>query len=89
MAKREALKRDLDKAGGKIVLATADDEAAQSAGNYIPPSRRGKVTFAIHVDPAVRAQTKMLAAKRHTTVQALVEEGLNLLFEKYGEKPIA
>ena len=91
MAKREALKRELEKEGGRAVAADLDGtEIKASASGYVPPpSRRGKVAFAIHVLPSVRAQMKALAAERGTTVQALVEEGMNMVFEKYGKKSIA
>ena len=92
MAKREALKRDLEKESGKVPtidLDAADTPAPAGSGYVPPPSRRGKITFAIHVLPSVRAQMKTLAIERGTTVQALVEEGLNMVFEKYGKKPIA
>ena len=92
MAKREALKRELDKQSGKasvVDLDVAGDVEASASGYVPPPSRRGKVTFAIHVFPSVRAQMKSLAAERGTTVQALVEEGINMVFEKYGKTPIA
>jgi hypothetical protein len=92
MAKREALKRELDKHSGKAPAADLDIayDGVPSASGYVPPpSRRGKVTFAIHVLPSVRAQMKSLAAERGTTVQALVEDGINMVFEKYGKTPIA
>ena len=55
----------------------------------LPPSRQGTRTIAGHFDPAVAIQLKRMAAEKETTVQALLTEALNLLFEKHGEKPIA
>jgi hypothetical protein len=81
MTERGSLKRALDVESGK---------APEIERSYVvPPSRRGKIALAIHVDPSVRAQIKALAGERGTTVQALMAEGLNYVFEKYGKKPIA
>jgi hypothetical protein len=38
---------------------------------------------------AVRAQLKQLASEQETTIQKLVAEALNMLFEKHGKGPIA
>lgn len=53
------------------------------------PSRRGKVAITQWVDPAVRKQLARLAIDIDSSQAALVAEGLNLLFEKYGQPPIA
>ena len=57
--------------------------------NTVPPSRRGKKAIAGHFDPAVSRQLHQLALDRDTTVQALLSEALNGLFEKYGRPPVA
>ena len=53
------------------------------------PSRQGKKGIVIYVDPAVAKKLRRMAIDRGTSLQALGEEALNGLFEKYGEKPIA
>jgi hypothetical protein len=53
------------------------------------PSRRGKVAITHWVDPAVRKQLARLSIDHDTSQAALVSEALNLLFEKYGQPPIA
>jgi hypothetical protein len=53
------------------------------------PSRRGKVAITQWVDPAVRKQLARLAIDIDSSQSALVAEALNLLFEKYGQPPIA
>ncbi len=55
----------------------------------LPPSRQGKKAIAGHFDPAVSKQLKQLALEEDTTVQALLAEALNDLFEKYDKKAIA
>jgi hypothetical protein len=53
------------------------------------PSRRGKVAITHWVDPAVRKQLARLSIDHDSSQAALVAEALNLLFEKYGQPPIA
>ncbi len=53
------------------------------------PSRKGKVAITHWVDPAVRKQLARLSIDHDTSQAALVAEALNLLFEKYGQPPIA
>jgi hypothetical protein len=55
----------------------------------VAPSRVGKVTIAAYFEPSVRQQLAILAAKRSTSQTALIAEALNLMFERYGEPPIA
>ncbi len=53
------------------------------------PSRDGRKLIAGHFDPKVAKQIKLLAAEEETTVQALLEEALDLLFVKKGKGAIA
>lgn len=53
------------------------------------PSRRGKVVISGYFDPAVRQQLAILAIKQERSQAAMIAEALNLLFERYGEAPIA
>jgi hypothetical protein len=53
------------------------------------PSRRGKVAITHWVDPAVRKQLARLAIDHDSSQADLVAEAINLLFEKYGQPPIA
>lgn len=52
-------------------------------------SRIGKVAITQWVDPAVRKQLARLALDQDRTQAELLAEGLNLMFEKYGQPPIA
>ena len=62
------------------VVAT-DTEAG---GRFHRPSRVDKKLIAGHFDPKVAKQLKLLAVEDDTTVQALLEEALDLLFAKKG-----
>lgn len=65
-------------------------EADLRAGSpkFHRPSREGRRLVAGHFDPKVAKQLKLLAAEEETTVQALLEEALDLLFLKKGKGAI-
>lgn len=48
------------------------------------PSRVGKRTLSIYLDPLAWKQLRQLALDTETTTQALGEEAVNLLFAKHG-----
>jgi len=48
------------------------------------PSREGKRTLSIYLDPLAWKQLRQLALDTGTTTQALGEEAVNLLFTKHG-----
>ena len=50
-----------------------------------PPSRQGKRLIGGHFPPDVAKNLKILAAEEDTSVQALLEEALKLLFVKKGK----
>jgi|APTNR8051073442_1049403.scaffolds.fasta_scaffold14622_3 hypothetical protein len=58
------------------------------AGKFYRASREGKRLIAGHFPPELAKQLKLLAAEEDTTVQALLEEALGLLFVKKGRKGI-
>lgn len=49
------------------------------------PSRVGTKLVAGHFDPRIARQLRMIAVEEDTTVQALLEEALDLLFVKKGK----
>ena len=51
--------------------------------------REGKVSITQWVDPVVRKQIAQLALDVDRDQYELVNEALNLLFEKYGRSPVA
>lgn len=52
-------------------------------------SRKTKVSITQWVDPAVRKQVQQIGLDQDKDQCELVNEALNLLFEKYGKAPIA
>ena len=57
--------------------------AARQPG-FSRPSREGKRLIAGHFDPKVAKQLRLLAVEEDTSIQALLEEALDLLFVKKG-----
>ncbi len=55
------------------------------ATHYPPPSRTGKRLIGGHFPPEVAKHLKILAAEEETSIQALLEEALDLLFVKKGK----
>lgn len=91
MPKKTSLSAALHEASGKKPAPTAVANAApaQPQQAALPPSRKGKKIISAYFDPAVARQLKQLALDHDSTVQALLTEALNDLFEKYNQKPIA
>jgi hypothetical protein len=53
------------------------------------PSRIGKVQISSWQTPEAVRQLRILAAEQGTSMQALMAEGLNYVFAKYGKPQIA
>ena len=71
-------------------MPAAAAAAAPAADNPARPShRRGKRVIAAYFDPAVRHQLKTIGLDENRSVQALLGEALNLLFQSRGRPPIA
>jgi hypothetical protein len=58
------------------------------AEKFFRPSREGRKLIAGHFPPKTAKQLKILAAEEGTTVQALLEEALELLFVKKAKAAI-
>ena len=94
-SKKPSLSAALHEASGKKTtpaptpLILQKDSAEPAPSTERPPSRKGKKIISGYFDPAVARQLKQLALDQDSTVQALLSEALNDLFEKYQKKPIA
>ncbi|NOY71635.1 MAG: hypothetical protein GXP14_04550 [Gammaproteobacteria bacterium] len=62
---------------------------ARKTGATTSSTREGKRLIAGHFDPVTSKQLKRIALDEDTSVQALLREALNDLFEKRGKKRIA
>jgi hypothetical protein len=58
--------------------------AAPEPAKFYRPSREGKRLIAGHFAPEKAKQLKIIAAEEDTSVQALLDEALDLLFVKKG-----
>lgn len=71
------------------VVDTQVKKERNTTSRHYRPSRDGTKAITAHADPAVSKQLRQLALDEDTSVQSLVHEALNLLFEKYGLVQIA
>lgn len=68
-----------------VTLAPATEPRAA----WHRPSRSNRVLVGGHFAPEVQTALKIVAAEERTTVQALLTEGINMIFAKRGKPEIA
>lgn len=89
-SKKPSLAVAMKQATSKVAnLSTEEATPTPATNTEAPASRQGKKIISGHFDPAVSRQLKQIALDKGTTVQNLLRESLNDLFEKHGQKPIA
>lgn len=88
MAKTQSLTAALNAANKKPTSVAASQETGSRA-QQVKPSRVGKKPITGFFDPAVSRQLKQMALDQDSSIQALLREALNDLFEKHRTKPIA
>lgn len=72
------------------VTAVADPPRNRHGKTTLPPSRAGKKALIGYFDPDVSKQLKqMMLDQDRNSVQELLKEALNDLFQKYRKPPIA
>lgn len=94
MAKRPSLSSMVKAAAGAPTPAPdeprpAKPKATKEAAQPAAKSREGRVVLGSYQTAEAVKQTKLLAIEQDTTMQALLAEALNLLFQKYGKPTIA
>lgn len=67
---------------------TQAPDAESRPARFYRPSREGKRLIAGHFTPKVAKQLKLLAVEEDKSVQALLEEALELLFVKKGKSKV-
>lgn len=88
MKKKASLSQALMEVSGRSApAASATPAIIHPQGRT--PSRAGKRAIAGFFDPAVSRQLKGIGLDKDKSVQALLAEALNDLFEKYGRSRIA
>ena len=66
-----------------------DVETTPKPTTMVPPSRQGKKMISGHFDKDVHRQLKVLALEKDTSIQNLLSQALNALFERNNMPPIA
>jgi hypothetical protein len=89
MPKPNPLTQGLEQRAPVRIVATSAAQPAKTAGPSAVPSRSGRVLVGGHYAPEVQTALKIIAAEERTTVQALLAEGINMLFAKRHKPEIA
>jgi Antitoxin-like ribbon-helix-helix len=90
MGKTQSLAAALNAANKQPMrVPPAKPQAASRPAQPVKPSRVGKKPVTGFFDPAVSRQLKQMALDQDSSIQALLREALNDLFEKHHKKPIA
>ncbi|MFL5279837.1 MAG: ribbon-helix-helix domain-containing protein [Rhodopila sp.] len=88
LKEEHAVIRPTELAPPRVPPAT-DAEAPGRVTAIRQKGREGKVSITQWVDPLVRKQVAQIALDQDKDQYELINEALNLLFEKYGRSPIA
>jgi len=51
--------------------------------------RRGKRGLTVYLDPVAHAELKAVAEDQEKRLEDLLKEGINVVLQRYGKKPIA
>lgn len=93
MRAKPDLSAALNKVSGRVapvtVAAPMPPEQPATASGSRAPSRRGKKAIGGYFDPLASKQLRKLGLDRDVSVQDLLQEALNDLFEKHGLSRIA
>ena len=85
------LKTSLQQSAGEFQkpdLAVVEDTVPETHQQR-SPSRRGKKSFTLYIDPDAHDQLTLLKIETRKSIQDLGVEALNLLFNLHGKPPIA
>ncbi|MDE0003942.1 MAG: hypothetical protein OXQ29_14725 [Rhodospirillaceae bacterium] len=85
MTRTNSLQAVLDRAGERQESQPVDVPSGPE--RQPAPGRAGRRLIGGHFDPRVAKKLKVLAAEEEATVQALLEEAVDLLFVKRGLPP--
>ena len=85
----QGLDRSPNTARSAPSVVNRQQREAQSGMVTQPPSRRGKKALIGYFDPSVSLQLKQIALEEDSSVQRLLGEALDLLFQSRGKPTIA
>ena len=83
MAKKPSLTEALNTAGKTEARPIEHTALKETAPKTSGSSRAGKKLIAGHFDPAIHRQLKQLSVNADTSIQALLAEALDDLFQKH------
>ena len=89
MSKKPNLAAVVEAAGSTRRQHAPESQPEPQAASARPAARRDTRQIAAHFPEEVAWQLRELAVERRKTVQALMGEALNDLFQKYGKPEIA
>ena len=89
MGRKINMKEKLEQRIGQSETKSEVDETVPETHKQRCPARQGQKMIAGYFDPMVHRQLKMLCLEEETTIQYLLTDALNGLFEKHGKPPIA
>ena len=89
MARKINMKEKLEQRIGQSKTKSEVDETVPETHKQRCPARQGQKMIAGYFDPMVHRQLKMLCLEEDTTIQYLLTDAFNGLFEKHGKPPIA
>jgi len=84
MAKKPSLTDALNTAGKSTQQEPLPEKSPEPTPSKAVGSRVGKRLIAGHFDPAVHRQLKQLSVDANTSIQNLLAEALDDLFQKHG-----
>lgn len=80
---------DVDEANQEPRKASSKPKKLASKKSQLAPSRENKRHIGGFFDPLVAKQLKILAAEEDCSIQSLLQEAMNDLFDKYGKSSVA
>lgn len=85
----QGLDRSPNTASSAPSVVNRQQREAQPVMVTQPPSRRGKKALIGYFDPSVSLQLKQIALEEDSTIQRLLGEAVDLLFQSRGKPTIA
>ena len=83
------LKELLEKSNGSVPVSEPEPETVEESKSQRCPARQGKKMVTGYFDKKTHRQLKQLALETDKSIQVLLGDALNMLFEFHDKPPIA
>ena len=80
---QEALSAKSGPKASATIASPASSDAAPPPGYYMAPSRSGKTNITAYLSPDYKSNLRLIQARTGQSLQTIVAEALNDLFQKY------